>query len=417
MAGLLDKAKASSGSEVKDGETSKSSGLLSKGTPKPVTTKPLTKSVPKKESTVESSGNNETAKIINIVGWSVIFIGALLSLQGGGWGLVVVVIVLGIGLGSIIQSQRMFGNVSKQKMIFSISLAVLIAVAPYAAVVLVPSNASMAVTGLTIDEEENEISFLVRGSFLEASAEIFVDGTSVWTGSKDMDNDLARFSVPISTIFSGNALDYRAQQIKEYTITVSSSDDQERTIPISNDFMTREVLNSAAKISKVLTTSQSGGNSQTSTDGVTVEASVGLFSPSEKSQVNGSHSLSNLALIPVASDYSFQLIVKKGSSIKYTMNTVSVNGLDATWSSSLTGSQSGKTSGWLGMPGTSQNQLDTEYLQRDDFYDGDGCYTFEITVTNTFVPSGGSTTVTSSDSWNLDWHESDSTRDGEMSTC
>jgi hypothetical protein len=107
MAGLLDKAKASSGSEVKDGETSKSSGLLSKGTPKPVTTKPLTKSVPKKESTVESSGNNETAKIINIVGWSVIFIGALLSLQGGGWGLVVVVIVLGIGLGSIIQSQRM----------------------------------------------------------------------------------------------------------------------------------------------------------------------------------------------------------------------------------------------------------------------------------------------------------------------
>ena len=99
------------------------------------------------------------------------------------------------------------------------------------------------------------------------------------------------------------------------------------------------------------------------------------------------------------------------------MNTISVEGLDATWSSSMSGSQSGKTTGWLGMPGTAQNALNTEYLQRDDFYDGEGCYTFEITVTNTFVPTGGSTTVMSSDSWNLDWHESDSQQNGEMTTC
>jgi hypothetical protein len=354
-----------------------------------------------------------------MVGWAVILVGAIISLQGGGFGLIVVLVVLAIGLGSIIQSQRMTGNVSQPKMIASIIVALIIAIGPYAAVVIVPSNASMAVTELSIDEADNQVSFLVRGSFSEASAEIFVDGTSVWSGDKEMDNDVARFKVPISSIFDGNALDYRAQSVKDYKITVSSSDGQEKSIPIDDDMMTREVLNSAARISEVLEscTSCNDGNSATFTDGVTVEAIVGLFSPSEEAQDDGEHSVTNLALIPVTSDYTFQLKVKKGSSLKYTMNTVTVDGIDATWSSSMSGSQSGKTTGWLGMPGTATNQLNTEYLQRDDFYDGDGCYTFEITVTNTFVPSGGTTTVTSTDSWNLDWHETDSQQNGEMTTC
>ena len=412
MAGLLDKAKATNETEKKEVETSKdnSGGLLSKGSPAKVVT---TTTVTTTETLID--GSNDTARIIGMVGWAIILVGAVLSLQGGGFGLLVVLVVLAIGIGSIVQSQRMTGNVSQTKMILSIAIAAIIAIGPYAAVVIVPSNASMAVTELTINENDNEISFLVRGSFSEASAEIFVDGASVWTGDKELDNDVARFKVPISSIFQGNALDYRAQQVKAYSITVSSSDGQEKSIPIDNDMMTREVLNSAARITEVLKTN--AGGTQTTTDGITVEAIVGLFSPNEEAQDDGEHSVTNLALIPVSSDYTFQLKVKKGSSVKYTMNTISVDGLDATWSSSMSGSQSGKTSGWLGMPGTAQNALNTEYLQRDDFYDGDGCYTFEITVTNTFVPNGGSTTVTSSDSWNLDWSETDSGANGEMTTC
>ena len=110
---------------------------------------------------VDGAGG-DTARIIGMVGWAVILVGAILSLQGGGFGLIVVLVVLAIGLGSIIQSQRMMGNVSQPKMIASVIVAVIIAIGPYAAVVIVPSNASMAVTELTIDETDNEISFLVR---------------------------------------------------------------------------------------------------------------------------------------------------------------------------------------------------------------------------------------------------------------
>ena len=416
MAGLLDKAKANTDTETKVVETpkDKSGGLLSKGSTAQVVT---TTTVTTTETLVD--GSNDTARIIGMVGWAIILVGAILSLQGGGFGLLVVLVVLAIGIGSIVQSQRMTGNVSQTKMIISIAVAAVIAIGPYAAVMIVPSNASMAVTELTINENDDQISFLVRGSFSEANAEIFAAGVSVWTGEKELDNDVARFKVPISSIFDGNALDYRAQQIKEYSITVKSSDGQEKSIPIENDMMTREVLNSAVRITEVLVTN--AGGTQTTTDGVTVEAIVGLFSPSENAQDGGKHSVTNLALIPVSSDYSFQIKVFKDSrsNPEFTMNTISVDGLDATWSSSMSGQQSGKTSGWLGMPGTAQNALNTEYLQRDDFYDGDGCYTFEVTVTNTFTPTGGTTTQVSSDAWNIEWDDEEASGDtnNEMTTC
>ncbi|RJU80802.1 MAG: hypothetical protein DWB99_08125, partial [Candidatus Poseidoniales archaeon] len=144
MAGLLDKAKATNDTEEKvvksDGEKS---GLLSKGASKVVTTTTVTTTETLVDGTVD-----EKARIIGMVGWAVVLVGAILSLQGGGFGLLVVIIVLAIGLGSIIQSQRMMGNVSQPKMIASVIVAVIIAIGPYAAVVIVPSNASMAVTEL-----------------------------------------------------------------------------------------------------------------------------------------------------------------------------------------------------------------------------------------------------------------------------
>ena len=186
MAGLLDKAKTTETDDKSTQSTEEKTGLLSKGTSKVVTKTTVTTT-----QVLAQDSSDDTARIIGMVGWAVIVVGAILSLQGGGFGLLVVLVVLAIGLGSIIQSQRMTGNVSQQKMIASVIVAVIIAIGPYAAVVIVPSNASMAVTELTINEADNQITFLVRGSFSEASAEIFVDGVSTWSSDKEMDADVA----------------------------------------------------------------------------------------------------------------------------------------------------------------------------------------------------------------------------------
>ena len=100
----------------------------------------------------------------------------------------------------------------------------------------------MAVTQVTIDEDQDVISFVVRGSFAEADAKIYADGIEVWSGSKSMSNDRASFDVSIATIFQGNSLDYTANVVKEYTIEVESSDGQKITTNIDPDFTTREVL-------------------------------------------------------------------------------------------------------------------------------------------------------------------------------
>ena len=412
MGGLLDKAKSASSDEKSTTKSKTESATLLSGEVKSKNSNAATVAVQQE--------GPDIPMILNIAGWIIIVLGAIFSLQGGGFGLIVVLVVLALGIGSIVQSQRMTGGISPVKTGISVALAFVIAVGPYAAIMIVPTNASMAVTEITIDEDEDVISFIVRGSFSEADAKVYADGTEVWSGSKSMANDRASFDVSISTIFQGNSLDYTANVVKEYTIEVESSDGQKITTDIDPDFTTREVLNSATRVSKVLKSSTSGsggGTSSTVTDGLTIEAIVGLFSPSESEQDGGGHTLDNLGLIPVTSDYSFKMTIKKGSSTKYVMPTVTVNGLDAQWSSSLSGTQTGKANGWLGMPGTALNDLSTEYLQKDDFYDGSGCYTFEIEVTNQFYAGNTATSYTSTSSWELDLHPEDSTQDGEMTTC
>ena len=307
MSGLLDKAKSASSDEKTPAkQKSQSATLLSKAN---VANASTTNAV-----TVQQDGP-DIPMILNIAGWVIVVLGAIFSLQGGGFGLIVVLVVLALGLGSIVQSQRMTGGISPLKTGISVALAFVIAVGPYAAIMIVPTNASMAITEISINEKDDEISFVVRGSFSEADAKIYADGAEVWSGSKSMSNDRASFDVSIASIFQGNSLDYTANVVKEYTIEVESSDGQKITTDIDPDFTTREVKDSATRIFKVLKTGTRQGSdgqteSYTYTDGITIDAIVGLFAPTERAQDGGGHTLDNLGLIPVTSDYSFKMTIK-----------------------------------------------------------------------------------------------------------
>ena len=409
MAGLLDKAKTASNDEPKSSKKSESkaesANLLSK-------TKPVV--VASKANAQE--GGPDIPLILNLVGWVIIVLGAIISLQGGGFGFIVVLVVLALGIGSIVQSQRMSGGGSQLKTGISVALALIIAVGPYAAIMIVPTNASMVVSEVSINEDEDELSFVVRGSTSSVDAKIFAGSQEVWDGSKSLSNDRATFYVPLDSIFVGNSLDYSQAVVKQYSIEVESSDGQTTSIDIDTRYLTREAKNSAVSVFKIVKTTNQGSGATSVTDGISIDAAVGLFSPSEQALDDGEHTLENTALLPVASDYTFKIIIKKGSSVVYSnMPTVTVNGLTATWSSPVSGSQAGDTNGWINMPGTAQNDV-AEYLLKDDFYDSSGCYTFELEVINQFY-TGDTSTYTSSNSWELDWDDQDSTQDGAMTTC
>ena len=409
MAGLLDKAKTASNDEPKSSKKpetkAESANLLSKS--KPVVTNDWKGS---------QEGGPDIPMILNLVGWAIIVIGAIISLQGGGFGFIVVLVVLALGIGSIVQSQRMSGGVSQLKTGISVALAFIIAVGPYAAIMIVPTNASMVISEVSINEDEDELSFVVRGSTSSVDAKIFAGSQEVWDGSKSLSNDRATFYIPLDSIFVGNSLDYSASVIKQYSIEVESSDGETSSIDIDTRFLTREAKNSAVSIFKIVKTTNQGSGATSVTDGISIDAAVGLFSPSEQALDDGEHTLENTALLPVASDYTFNIVIKKGSNVVYSnMPQITVNGLTATWSSPVSGSQAGDTNGWISMPGTAQNDV-AEYLLKDDFYDTSGCYTFELEIVNQFY-AGDTSTYTSSNSWELDWHDEDSTQDGAMTTC
>lgn len=374
-----------------------------------------------------SSGGPDTSLKLTIAGWITIFIGGLLALQGGGMGILVVLGVLVVGTGLLVQSERMADReMNTVKLGISIFIAILVAAGPYAAFYLVPADTSMALTEINVNEESDELTFYVRGSFDSATASITLDGESLWSDSLQLNNDRAKFKAPLSAFFAGNAQDYRLASMNEYMIEVSSGDGQSTTAEITPALLNREVLNSGARISEVLRTQTSGTSTSTTVEGVIVESIMGLFGPGESTQDNGEHSMTNLALTPVSSDYTVQLRVKKGSSTEYSSPMIEVNGLDATWTSSVDGEKSGKTNGWLGLPGTAMDNWAggsgaTEFLDKDSFYDGAGCYTFEIVITNVFyagmndVDSESTGITVSSNSWELNFDGNNDQR--SMDVC
>ena len=418
------------------------SGLLDKANASKIETDPTQVTVIAEKVTIVSqqptaqisssagSGGPDTPLKLTIAGWITIFIGGILALQGGGMGILVVLTVVVVGTGLLVQSERMADReMNTIKLGISIFIAVLVAAGPYAAFYLVPADTSMALTEINVSEESDELTFYVRGSFDSASATITLDGESLWSDTLQLNNDRAKFKAPLDAFFAGNAQDYRLASMNEYMIEVSSGDGQSTTAEITPALLNREVLNSGARISEVLRTQTScTGNDRTTTttvEGVIVESIMGLFGPDERTQDNGEHTMTNLALTPVASDYTVQLRVKKGSSTEYSSPMIEVNGLDATWTSSVNGAKSGKMNGWLGLPGTAMDNWDggsgqTEFLDKDSFYDDAGCYTFEIVITNEYyagmndVDSDATGITVSSNSWQLNFDADSDSRTMEV---
>ena len=139
-------------------------------------------------------GSPDLATKISLAGWVTILLGAILSLQGGAWGLAVVVVVLVVGIGAIVQAERMTGRINQVKLGASIVVALLIATTPYAAVMLVPTNASMAISEVELNEDTNELSFKVRGTMSSVDVSIEADGVEMWTGSGDVSNDTVSYT-------------------------------------------------------------------------------------------------------------------------------------------------------------------------------------------------------------------------------
>ena len=269
MGGLLDKANA-----AKEIETEAKAGE-----PEPVVAKSAPEPVAQKAGASSPSGAPDKATQISLAGWVIILLGAILSLQGGAWGFIVVTIVLVLGIGAIVQAERMRGSINQVKLGASVVVALLIATTPYAAVMLVPTNASMAISDVELDEDTNELSFKVRGTMSSVDVSIEADGVEMWTGSGDVSNDMKKFKVPLADFFNGNGEDYAGNEVVDYVIKAVGSNGQEGEVNIPSRFTTREAQDAGVRIAEL-----HDSNDADEYLGITMEILVGLLGPNEDAE-------------------------------------------------------------------------------------------------------------------------------------
>ena len=410
------------------------SGLLSKATE----TEETTASKPTEEESktdagalaqaIEASDGPDIPTILTSIGWAVIVVGGLLSLQGGFWGLIVVLCVLVIGIGAIYAGQRMSeGGIDPVRMGGAAALAILLALGPYGVSVFMPDSGSFGISDLEIKEDSDEISFRVIGSANSVDAVITADGVEMWSESKELSSESARFNVPISEIFVGNAWECNSGScsttaVIDYIISVTSGDTTQ-TIDINPEFMTREVLDSGVKISTVTKTETANDQTTTEIDGIVVEMMAGLLPTSHEHLDGGGHTDANG--IWVEGDYTLEMVIKRGDTVVYGQSSsqgcpASANGfpyieVSGTVATSCRG-DTVSVNGWFAMPGPATDQVGTEYLDLDSFYDQDGCYTFQVTISNT-LSSGDELILVQDDvAWDLDF-ESNKEGPWDMNAC
>jgi hypothetical protein len=95
-------------------------------------------------------------------------------------------------------------------------------------------------------------------------------------------------------------------------------------------------------------------------------------------------------------DYIVNFKVTGGSS--WDESTIIVDGNLATWDPQGPSTGSASTDGWFGLSGSGTDNAGVPYLDKSEFYDGDGCYTFTAEIVNVL---GDQTTFTSEYSWNI----------------
>ena len=276
------------------------------------------------------------------------------------------------------------GSFSSDKFIAFGVVWLLLGAVPYLAAFDFTAIGNLAISEIEIDEDNDQLEFYIYTSIGDAiEVGVEYDGTEVWNSSVVATSGKKRIEVSFSEFYQGNALDGSGTEVHSYTITVNAGGTSDESA-IPNSLMTRLVENAGGELYTV-----SEYNDDTGTKdhlGVILSANLGLLHPSMTRETGGDTNRYSSLINPVVSDYSFSINITYAGVVVWSSAVVSVDGDIATWS----GGTGDLSSGWVTLDGTTTGTIggiDISYLDRDDFYQGDGCYTMEVVVTHEVWPS------------------------------
>lgn len=220
-------------------------------------------------------------------------------------------------------------------------------------------------------------------------------GQEVWSGTFQANNKLEWFEVPFSDFYQGNSRAAGADGSDvEYTISVTIDGSGSSKYLLDGATIDRTIEAADGELSQIAEICDCDEKNDLDHLGASMRVGMGAEDP-VASNTTG-------ILMHVNSDYTVSASLFYDGSDVYTFPEVTVDGDVAQWN----GGGGVVENAWLDLKGdgvrTDAFGGSEYYIPRDDFYQGDGCYTISITVTPD-VPFGDSFTMESDEGFEFFW--------------
>ncbi|MBT5183719.1 MAG: hypothetical protein HOM47_00910 [Euryarchaeota archaeon] len=273
------------------------------------------------------------------------------------------------------------------------------------------TDSGVTIANIEFDGEDNEIDLDFYGpKGMDYTIEVLVDGKVEYSHDATISIDKGSHSVDLDDFWKGNAEDMNGDTLVEYEIKVIS-DGFEDSMTFDT-IMNREVNTAYVSIVEILD-SDEHVDAKTYT-GISVKMLVGMGTPScdppeitskcTEYDFQGISGFTGKAPMPVASDWSATVVVKLGSDIRHPYDEINVDeGIGENGAGQF-------NFDWV----TLDNGAD---LERSDFYDIDGCYTFEVTIENVHGEVHVDTSSQIEFFWDANEADPDTSDDKEAEAC
>jgi hypothetical protein len=257
------------------------------------------------------------------------------------------------------------------------------------------TDSGVTIANIEFDGEDNEIDLDFYGpKGMDYTIEVLVDGKVEYSHDATISIDKGSHSVDLDDFWKGNAEDMNGDTLVEYEIKVIS-DGFEDSMTFDT-IMNREADTAFVKVTEVFEIIPPGqGEDQSSKEytGITVEMIVGMGNP-DASYDFANNYFTGTSPQPMATDWSATVVVKLGFDIRHTYDEINVDeGIGENGAGQF-------NFDWV----TLDNGAD---LERSDFYDIDGCYTFEVTIEN----EHGEVHVDTNSQIEFFWEQNEATKD------
>ena len=295
--------------------------------------------------------------------------------------------------GAFAFGEKMMGRLDTTKIAASITIWIVLAAAASGASFLIGSN-KVIVGSVSFDDANDELDIVLFGtSGTSFNLSILYDDVEIWGESGEINLDRTTISAPIADVFQGNTINHLKETISTYQVRVTSGESI-HYLTINPQLMNHEANAGIVEIYEL--TGDDNGNIVH--QGMEVSLVVGIGDTTEPYTMYAENgSFSGTPPVPITSDYSIAVkVIFDSSATVYTYTQMTVENGFASGIGEFGAS-------WVLLPGSVGNNL-----KKDSFYDDDGCYTFEVTITN---EATGSIISDSRSKVDLSWNDNDSDDD------